>query len=133
MKRFASFPALRCIGALALAAALTGCPPAGGGAATPKGVDTSANNALGAGARAKIRTTMQGIKKAATTYNAEKGDWPASMDDLVAAGIWQEGQRADPWGNDYLIEGEGGRVRISTLGADGEVGGEGRDTDFTVE
>lgn len=131
MKRFA--PAALPLAAFALSAVLTGCPESGGGASAPKGVDTSANNALGAGARAKIRTTMQGIQKACTTYNAKKGSWPESMDDLVAEGIWQEGQRADPWGNDYLIEIEGSTVRVSTLGADGEEGGEGRDTDFTVE
>ncbi|HBP21381.1 MAG TPA: hypothetical protein DEA08_26790 [Planctomycetes bacterium] len=132
MKRFASLVARPCA-ALVLSAALAGCPQSGGGAPTPKGVDTSANNALGAGARAKIRTTMQGIQKACTSYNAKKGEWPTSMDDLVTEGIWQEGQRADPWGNDYLIEIEGSTVRVSTLGADGEEGGEGRDTDFTVE
>lgn len=128
MKRFA--PSLV---AFALTSALTGCPPSGGGAAAPKGVDTSANNALGAGARAQIQTTLQGIQKACTTYNAKKGDWPASMDDLVAEGIWQDGKRADPWGNDYLIEVVDGRVKVSTLGADGAEGGEGRDTDFSVE
>lgn len=120
------------IAALAvLAIGLTGCPKSKKTGA--KGVDASADTAVSAGMRAKIRTSMKGIQKACTTYNAKQGKWPADMADLVEAKVWQEKDRADPYGNDYVIEIEGNTVKVTTYGADGEPGGEGRNADFSVE
>jgi hypothetical protein len=115
--------------ALLVALALTGCPQR----ETPAGIDASADNAVSAGARAKIKTTMEGIKKACQQFNAQEGTWPADMQALVDSGIWADGDRADPWGNDYVIRVEGNRITVLTYGADGEEGGEGRDTDFSID
>ena len=36
----------------------------------------------------------------------------------------------DPWGNPYLIEGQGPTVVVRSHGADGQPGGAGADTDW---
>lgn len=109
--------------------ALTGCPKQ---KSTKKGgPDPSANNAVSAGARAKIRSTLAGIKKACQQFNAEKGKWPADMQELVDSKIWRDEKRKDPWGNDFVIEVEGNKVTVLTYGADGEEGGTGADADFS--
>ena len=109
--------------------ALTGCPEK---TETSKGtIDTSANNVVSAGARAKIKAELKGVKKACQSFNAVKGTWPADMQELVDANQWKESDRADPWGNDFVIVVEENSVTVHTFGMDGEEGGEGRDTDYS--
>lgn len=124
-------PSRRVLLACSLVLALCGCPKAQ--KTKPKGINPASNSALGAGARAQIRTTMQGIQKACITFNAKNGRWPEDMEDLVESKIWHAADRADPWGNDYVIECEGNKVTVTTYGADAQPGGEGRDTDYSVE
>lgn len=107
-----------------------GCPQER--SAPPPPVNAAAATALGAGQRANIRSTMSNIKKACTQFNAKEGTWPEDMQALIDSGDWLEQDRADPWGNDYVIEVEGNSLEVATYGADGEPGGEDADADFST-
>lgn len=99
---------------------------------TPPSMNPGAATALGAGQRANIRSTMSNIKKACTAYNAKQGTWPEDMQALVDSGEWLDHERADPWGNDYVIEVEGNSLEVATYGADGEPGGEDANQDYST-
>jgi hypothetical protein len=124
-------PSRRSLLACSLVLALCGCPKAH--KTQPQGVDPTAHNGLSTAVRAQIKTTMKGIQKACITFNAKNGRWPEDMEELVESKVWLAVDRADPWGNDYVIECEGQTVKVTTYGLDAKPGGEGRDTDYSVE
>lgn len=109
------------------ALALAGCPerPAASGV-----VDPSGNNAVSAGARAQIRTTLAGIEKACQAHNAAKGELPADLQALIDGGNWHDKDRKDPWGNDWVLVVEGNEVTAWSYGKDGAPGGEGENEDY---
>jgi general secretion pathway protein G len=66
-------------------------------------------------------------------YRAKTGRYPAALRDLVGPYI-KELELKDFWGNPYVytVPGTQGRAfDLTTLGADGKPGGEGRDRDRT--
>jgi len=66
-------------------------------------------------------------------YRAANGRYPASLRDLVGPYV-KEIELKDHWGNPYVyaVPGTQGRpFDLTTLGADGKPGGEGRDRDRT--
>ena len=66
-------------------------------------------------------------------YIVHKGGLPSQSDGLkalVTAGISRELPR-DPWGNPYLYAVNGEEVTLTSLGSDGEPGGNGTATDIT--
>jgi general secretion pathway protein G len=66
-------------------------------------------------------------------YRANTGRYPAQLRDLVGPYI-KELELRDFWGNPYVyaVPGTQGRAfDLTTLGADGKPGGEGRDRDRT--
>ena len=71
--------------------------------------------------------------QACIEFNSEQGTWPADMDELVDSGIWADADRADPWGYDYEIEGEGSSVTVMSYGADNEPDGEDADGDYSSD
>lgn len=118
---------------LPLIAALTlsGCPPRESGGNTGSGViDPSANTAVSAGARAKIRTTLVGIENAAKAHNAREGQPPADLQALIDSASWHEKDRKDPWGNDWVLVVAGNDVTAWCYGKDGAPGGEGVNEDY---
>ena len=58
---------------------------------------------------------------------------PAGVDDWNGPYLKKKDIPADPWGNDYELEFDGNKVKVTSLGADGAEGGTGRDTDYSVE
>ena len=60
------------------------------------------------------------LRTAAWIYTAEHPDLCPDLDRLVEAGVLADHRRTtDPWGNDYLIECEGGETIVSSNGPDG--------------
>jgi hypothetical protein len=118
--------------ALIAALTLTGCPPreSGSGNAGSGVVDPSADTAVSAGARAKIRTTLVELEKAAKAHDATEGQPPADLDALIAGGHWHDKDRKDPWGNDWVLVVSGNDVTAWCYGKDAAPGGEGINEDY---
>ena len=100
--------------------------------------------------QAKARMQIESIETALKLYRLDNGTYPTTEQGLKAlveapaagqlAKNWRQGgylERGkvpkDPWGNDfvYLSPGVHGDFDLSSSGADGEAGGEGKDKDIT--
>ncbi|HOD29173.1 MAG TPA: type II secretion system major pseudopilin GspG [Syntrophales bacterium] len=100
--------------------------------------------------QAKARMQIESIETALKLYKLDNGTYPTTEQGLKAlveapaagqlAKNWRQGgylERGkvpkDPWGNDfvYLSPGVHGDFDLSSSGADGEAGGEGKDKDIT--
>jgi general secretion pathway protein G len=98
--------------------------------------------------RIKARVDIQSLETALKLYNLDSGDYPTTEQGLQAlidppsVGTlptkWRDGGYLekrkipkDPWGNDYiyLSPGTQGDFDLISYGADGELGGEGKDED----
>ncbi len=98
--------------------------------------------------RMKARIQIQSIETALKLYNLDNGYYPSTeqglqaLVDSPAAGqqpkAWRDGGYLekgkipqDPWGNDYiyLSPGVNGDFDITSYGADGEPGGDGKNAD----
>jgi len=98
--------------------------------------------------RIKARVDIQSLETALKLYNLDNGDYPTTeqglqaLIDPPARGVlpmkWRDGGYLekrkvpqDPWGNDYiyLSPGTQGDFDLISYGADGELGGEGKDED----
>jgi hypothetical protein len=66
-------------------------------------------------------------------FKAKHGRYPTTAEGLDALKNWGEVPAADPWGHPYVYRSPGRYTdyELSSLGADGEVGGEGEDADVT--
>jgi len=99
--------------------------------------------------RIKARIQMESIETALKLYKLDSGSYPTTeqgLQSLIEAPsvgelpkAWREGGYLekgklpkDPWGNDYvyLCPGLHGEVDLSSYGADGEPGGEGKNKDI---
>ena len=99
--------------------------------------------------QAKARMQIQSLETALKLYRLDNGSYPATEQGLQAlveppavgslAKRWRQGGYLekgkvpkDPWENDYvyLSPGAHGDFDLSSLGADGEAGGEGKDKDI---
>jgi len=99
--------------------------------------------------QAKARIQVEGIETALKMYKLDNGQYPTTeqgLQALVAAPSsgtalknWRQGGYLekgkvpkDPWGNDfvYLSPGVRGEFDLSSRGADGEPGGEGKNKDI---
>jgi general secretion pathway protein G len=100
--------------------------------------------------QAKARMQIESIETALKLYRLDNSTYPTTEQGLKAlveapaagqlAKNWRQGgylERgkvpSDPWGNDfvYLSPGVHGDFDLSSSGADGEAGGEGKDKDIT--
>jgi general secretion pathway protein G len=98
--------------------------------------------------RIKARVDIQSLETALKLYSLDSGDYPTTEQGLQAlieppaVGVlptkWRDGGYLekrklpkDPWGNDYiyLSPGTQGDFDLISYGADGELGGEGKDED----
>lgn len=83
----------------------------------------------------KISGDLEMLWGAASAYRDNNERWPATLADLGkpdAQGLTYlvgDVLPVDPWGRPYAYRAEGKQVVVSTLGADGEKGGTGLDTD----
>lgn len=95
--------------------------------------------------KAKIaKAQMSSLEKALEQYRLEVGGYPSreqGLEALVTApnGVakWQgpylkKSVPKDPWDNPYLYTVVSGEINITSLGADGAIGGEGEDTDVSL-
>ncbi|MCA8922096.1 MAG: type II secretion system protein GspG [Planctomycetes bacterium] len=114
----------------ALLVIATGCPKDEPQKATP---NPGGDSVVHAGSRAKLKTDMLTMKKMCESHFATEGVWPETLEDVVATKLLRHEQTLDPWGNQYLIEQQGSTVRVYTLGADGEEGGEEADRDWSTD
>lgn len=99
--------------------------------------------------QAKARMQIQSLETALKLYRLDNGNYPTTEQGLQAlvelptvgapAKHWRQGgylekskMPKDPWDNDfvYLSPGVHGDFDLSCLGADGEVGGDGKNTDI---
>ena len=95
---------------------------------------------------ARAKSDVQALLTALNLYKLDNFNYPSTeqgLDALVAqpggqpeARNWKQGgyiERlpSDPWGNDYqyLSPGQRGTIDVWSLGADGQLGGEGPDAD----
>lgn len=100
--------------------------------------------------QAKARIQIESLETALRLYKLDNGAFPTTAQGLqalvepptvgVLARNWRQGGYLernrvprDPWDNDfrYLSPGNHGDYDLSSLGADGEEGGEGRNRDIT--
>ncbi len=100
--------------------------------------------------RAKASIQIESLETALRLYKIDNGSYPTTDQGMQAlveppsvgalARNWRQGgylERGrvpkDPWGNDfrYVSPGRNGDYDLSSLGADGEEGGEGRNKDIT--
>jgi general secretion pathway protein G len=99
--------------------------------------------------RAKARIQIENLETALKLYRLDNGHYPSTEQGLQAlvqqpsVGVdtknWRQGGYLekskvpkDPWGKDfvYISPGTHGDYDLSSLGADGEPGGEGKDKDI---
>jgi len=99
--------------------------------------------------RAKARMQIESLETALKLYKLDNGNYPTTEQGLQAlveppavgppAKNWRQGGYLekgkvpkDPWGNDfvYVSPGAHGDYDLSSLGADGEPGGEGKNRDI---
>jgi general secretion pathway protein G len=84
---------------------------------------------------AKAKADIARLYDAVKMYYMDNGRLPEELTDLVAGGIIKHTRALkDPWGNEYYYSTEDESARkwnIYSLGADGEVGGEGDDKDIS--
>jgi general secretion pathway protein G len=99
--------------------------------------------------RAKARIQIENLETALKLYRLDNGHYPTTEQGLQAlvqqpsVGVdtknWRQGGYLekskvpkDPWGKDfvYISPGTHGDYDLSSLGADGEPGGEGKDRDI---
>lgn len=91
----------------------------------------------------KAKQDISAIESALTLYKLDNFNYPTDGEGLRAlieapedSQNWQEGgyiERLpkDPWGNDYLYKNTEGKIEVYSLGADGNVGGDGYDQDIS--
>ncbi|NTZ42456.1 type II secretion system major pseudopilin GspG [Altererythrobacter sp. SALINAS58] len=100
-------------------------------------------------ARATVASTdLRTISAALKMYRLDNGAYPTSQQGLAALAErpiappqpanWSpsgylDQVPVDPWGQPYAYQADGSGFAITTLGADGTVGGEGPDADITVD
>ncbi len=99
--------------------------------------------------RSQSRIQIEGLETALKMYKLDNGNYPTTEQGLKAlveppssgklAGNWREGGYLekgkvpkDPWGNEfvYVSPGSHGEYDLSSRGADGEVGGDGKNKDI---
>ena len=103
---------------------------------------------IGQGNSTKAKADINALSQALQLYRLDLFDFPDEQDGLEALveapagltnpdqynrnGYIQGGLPNDPWGRPYIYRfpGENGEFDIMSLGADGEVGGEGKDADI---
>lgn len=99
---------------------------------------------VGTARRAVAAQMLREIEKAIELFAHDYGRWPEALDELItrpadiAEAKWQqptlrEKDLSDPWGRrfGYKCPGDHGAYDVYSLGADGEPGGEGENTDVT--
>jgi len=110
------------------------------------------SNIIGKFNSAKVDTTkiqMRQLGVILDDFNRVCGFYPTTdqgLDALVKAPSGRECKNYDPagfikdgkvpkdgWGNDFLYESEGSKYKLSSLGADNKVGGEGNDKDLASD
>ena len=101
-------------------------------------------NLIGTGEKAKVRaasTAIGRISLSVDNYYLDTGNIPSSLEELVnepsGATGWngpyiKDSLLKDPWNRPYVYRapGEHGDYDITSLGADGQVGGEGNNADI---
>lgn len=99
--------------------------------------------------RSQARIQIEGLETALKMYKLDNGNYPTTEQGLKAlveapsagrlAGNWREGGYLeknkvpkDPWGNEfvYVAPGSHGEYDLSSKGADGEAGGDGKNKDI---
>ena len=83
----------------------------------------------------KTQIEVKNMKQALDMFYAKKGKYPdtgTGLKGLLDQGIVEK-QPVDPWGNDYVYMLEGGKPVITSYGADGSPGGEGKDKDISTK
>ena len=83
--------------------------------------------------KADINTIAQGVTE---YYMMNNGQYPDSLEALVTENengdkiLDRDSVPKDPWGNEYIYDIDGSKFTVSTYGADGAPGGEGKDRDI---
>lgn len=96
------------------------------------GVLTYGLNSMFSGAQADTaRIQIQQIDQRIQLFKIKKKKLPDSLADLYK----DEPVPVDPWGNDYVFRGGGGKngYDIMSYGADGKEGGTGKDEDIKLD
>ena len=97
-----------------------------------KPVESTANKTKTAVGKLEVQTRILAIKMAVDYYRGLNDKIPTTRE-LVAARFLDDAVARDPWGRDYRIELKDGIVVVSTLGADGKLGGIGDDADVSSQ
>ena len=105
----------------------------------------AATRILGGGDRAKVnlaKAQVQTLAEKVGQFQQDTGALPGSLDELVKSSAtgWlgpyaKESELKDPWNHPYVyaMPGEGKPFDLSSLGADGQAGGESVNADIKYE
>ena len=105
----------------------------------------AATRILGGGDRAKVnlaKAQVQTLAEKVGQFQQDTGSLPGSLDDLVKSSAtgWlgpyaKDSELKDPWNHPYVyaMPGEGKPFDLSSLGADGQAGGESVNADIKYE
>ena len=90
-------------------------------------------NAVGGRTRSRsdedrVRADLRAIGDAADLFRIARGNYPATIEPLGHQGFLREPDPLDPWGQPYVLHGDGRTVEVLSAGRDGRVtaGGAGR-------
>ena len=68
---------------------------------------------------AVLRSDMRSIQTAAEAYRAQRGECPPAVLDIVLEGLAPAAPNLDPWGREFQLSCEDGRVSVRSAGPDG--------------
>ena len=92
---------------------------------------------FGKAEKAKAKTNllkMEKIRADLNRFRLENNTYPSSLEELVRSGDMDEKDTKDVWNTpySYRVEGNGRSYVLTTLGADGQTGGDGAKADVQV-
>ena len=92
----------------------------------PNAINEGAGSRLGNASPAlrnlEIRSRFQSVGQAIELYRTNRGDLPATLNDLLPEGAVTEGMLVDPWEQPLRYEIIDGKYRLWSVGEDGENG-----------
>ncbi len=79
--------------------------------------------------RVKAMADIKGISEALHLYKLDNGSYPSTGEGIPDG--YMDNVPVDPWGNAYQYFSDGGDFVVKSYGADGQEGGEGKNSDIS--
>ncbi len=91
-------------------------------AATVGGVNVVGGRTKSRSDEDRVRADMRAIEDAADLFRIARGNFPAAIQPLGHQGFLREPNPLDPWGQPYLLQGDGRTIDVLSAGRDGRFG-----------